>query len=85
MQSSRDSMKSRFSGGRDFAQLFSERSSSIPLDHPMSRNLRELIEQAAREQDLERLCQLVSGINTLLDIIEKRVAEIEERSRTEGN
>jgi hypothetical protein len=52
----------------------------MPLDHPMSRNLRELIEQAALEQEPERLCQLLSGINTLLDIIEKRVAEIERRS-----
>jgi hypothetical protein len=78
-------MKSPFSGGRDFAQLFSEHSSSLPLGHPMSRNLRQLIDQAAKEQDLERLCQLVSGINTLLDIIEKRVAEIERRSGTEGN
>ena len=51
----------------------------------MSRNLRELIEQAAEEQDPERLCQLVLGINTLLDVIEKRVAEIERGSRLKGN
>ena len=57
----------------------------MPRDHPMSRNLRELIEQAGEEQDPERLCQLVLGINTLLDILEKRVAEIERGSRLEGN
>ena len=51
----------------------------------MFRALRELTEQAAKEQDPERLCQLVLGITTLLDIIERRVAEIERRSRTEGN
>ncbi len=57
----------------------------MPVDDPMSRALRELTEQAAKEQDPERLCQLALGINTLLDIIERRVAEIERRSRPEGN
>ena len=57
----------------------------MTLDDPMSRTLRELIEQAAKEQDPERLRQLVLGINTLLDIIERRVAAIEGRSRPEGN
>jgi hypothetical protein len=57
----------------------------MPLDDPMSQPLRELTEQAAKEQDPERLRQLVLGINTLLDIIERRVAEIEGRSRPEGN
>lgn len=51
----------------------------------MSQTLRELTEQAAKEQDPERLRQLVLGINTLLDIIERRVAEIEGRSWPEGN
>jgi len=54
-------------------------------DDSMSRNLQKLIQQAAKEQDPERLCQLVLGINTLLDTIEKRVAEIERRSKPEGN
>jgi hypothetical protein len=57
----------------------------MPLDDPMSRTLRELIEQATKEQDPERLRKLVLGVNTLLDIIERRVAEIEGRSRPEGN
>ena len=57
----------------------------MPLDNPMSRTLRELTAQAAKEQDSERLRQLVLGINTLLDIIERRVGEIEGRSRPEGN
>ncbi len=54
-------------------------------DDSMSRNLQKLIQQAAKEQDPERLCQLVLGINTLLDTIEKRIAEIERRSKPEGN
>jgi len=49
----------------------------MPLDNPMSRTLRELTAQVAKEQDPERLRQLVLGINTLLDIIERRVAEIQ--------
>jgi hypothetical protein len=57
----------------------------MALDDPMARTLRELTEQAAKEQDPERLRQLVLGINTLLDIIERRVAEIQGRSRPEGN
>jgi len=57
----------------------------MPLDDPMSRTVRELIEQDAKEQDPQRLRQLVLGINTLLDVIERRVAEIKGRSRPEGN
>jgi len=57
----------------------------MALDDPMSRTLRELTAQAAKEQDLERLRQLVLGINTLLDIIERRVAKIEGRCWPEGN
>ena len=57
----------------------------MPLDDAMSRALRELTEQAAKEQDPGRLRQVVLGINTLLDIIERRVAEIEGRSGPEGN
>ena len=57
----------------------------MPLDNPMSRVLRELTEQSAKEQDPEKLRQLVLGINTLLDIIERRVAELEGRSGPVGN
>jgi hypothetical protein len=66
-------------------KLFSSTAPPMALDDPMSRTLRELTEQAAKEQDPERLRQLVLGINTLLDIIERRVAEIQGPSRPEGN
>ena len=43
----------------------------MPLDDARSRALRKLTELAAKEQNPEKLRQLVLGINNLLDVIVK--------------
>lgn len=47
-------------------------------DAVMSKALRELREHIGQEQDPNKLRDLVIEINTLLDIIERQVAKIEE-------
>lgn len=46
------------------------------LDNVMTPALRELTEQAAKERDPQTLGQLVWEINLLLEVIERRVAEL---------
>ena len=50
----------------------------MSLDDAMSRLLRELTERIVKEQDPEKLRELVFGINRLLDAIETQLAKIEE-------
>jgi hypothetical protein len=45
----------------------------------MSDALRQLKRQASKEQDPDRLGELVAQINELLDIIEGRLAELQGR------
>lgn len=47
-----------------------------PMEESFSRMLTEVRERAATERDPEKLGQLILAINALLDVIEKRVAEI---------
>jgi hypothetical protein len=48
----------------------------MPLNEAMSRALRELAQLAAKEQDPQNLRQLVLRVNDLLDVIERRLAEL---------
>jgi hypothetical protein len=50
---------------------------NTPIQSAMSRALRELAELAAMEQDPQKLRELVSGINGLLDVVEKQLARLE--------
>ena len=47
------------------------------LNKIMSRALGELIEQATKEEDPDNLRQLILGLNSVLEVIEKRIAELE--------
>ena len=47
------------------------------LNKAISRALRELAEQAAKEEDPDTLRTLILGLNSVLDVIEKRIAELE--------
>ena len=49
----------------------------MTLGSSLSRTLRLVAQRAAEEQDPEKLRQLILEINMLLDVIEKRVGEIE--------
>jgi hypothetical protein len=50
----------------------------MTLNTAMSKALRELRECAAKEDDIGKLSQLVVVINVLLNVIETRVAELED-------
>ena len=47
------------------------------LNNAMSRALRELAEQAAKEEDPNNLRTLILGLNSVLEVIEKRLVELE--------
>ena len=47
------------------------------LNEAMSRALRELADQSAKEEDSDTLRQLILGLNSVLDVIEKRITELE--------
>ena len=47
------------------------------FNEALSRTFSAMIERAATERDLEQLRQLVLGVNILLDVIEKRLSELE--------
>ncbi len=47
------------------------------LNKVMSRALGELTEQAAKEEDPDNLRRLILGLNSVLEVIEKRIAELE--------
>jgi hypothetical protein len=57
----------------------------MPLNEDMSRALRELAQLAANEQDPQNLRQLVLRVNALLDVIERRLAELKPDSNPSSN
>lgn len=57
----------------------------MPLNEDMSRALRELAQLAAKEQDPQNLHQLVLRVNGLLDVIERRLAELKPDSNPSSN
>jgi hypothetical protein len=57
----------------------------MPLNEAMSRALRELAQLAAKEQDPQELRQLVLRVNDLLDVIERRLAELKPDSNPSSN
>lgn len=57
----------------------------MPLNEAMSRALRELAQLAAKEQDPQNLRQLVLRVNDLLDVIERRLAELKPDSNPSSN
>ena len=58
---------------------------AMPLNEDMSRALRELAQLAAKEQDPQNLHQLVLRVNGLLDVIERRLAELKPDSNPSSN
>jgi hypothetical protein len=50
----------------------------MPLDEATSRSLRALAEEAAKQQDPEKLRELILAINSLLDVLERQVAKLKE-------
>jgi CHAD domain-containing protein len=52
----------------------------MSLDDAISRLLRELTGRVAKEQDTEKLHDLVLGINRLLDAMETQLAKVEGHS-----
>jgi hypothetical protein len=50
----------------------------MPLDEATTRNLRALAEAAAKEEDPENLRELILALNSLLDVLERQVARLEE-------
>jgi hypothetical protein len=50
----------------------------MPLDEATNRNLRALAEAAAKEKDPENLRELILAVNSLLDVLERQVAKLEE-------
>jgi hypothetical protein len=51
---------------------------NMPLDEATTRNLRALGEAAAKEKDPENLRELILAVNSLLDVLERQVAKLEE-------
>jgi hypothetical protein len=51
---------------------------NMPLDEATTRNLRALVEAAAKEKDPENLRELILAVNSLLNVLERQVAKLEE-------
>ena len=55
------------------------------FNEDLSRTFSAMIERAATERDPEQLRQMVLEVNILLDVIEKRLSELEQQNRDVGD